>query len=135
MKELAQQEKKATCNKCLTDLDIKQCECSCHFPKQPEKKECKHIFRTLKNINGVTEEITYDKRCMLCGFKTNVVSPTQDWDIGSLTFDRLKNILEICNVKDVETWSEGITVSFVPKNVTGKAWKDLKENLHQITNE
>ena len=57
----------------------------------------------------------------------------QGWRTGSLTFDELKNILDVCNVKDVETWSEGLTISFVPKDVTGRVWKELKEKMHPIT--
>lgn len=55
---------------------------------------------------------------------------TSDWRNGELMFDA---IITLCNLKDVDTWDEGLTLSFVPKNVTGKAWKELKEKMRQIT--
>ena len=58
--------------------------------------------------------------------------PTQgqgfEWEYGKLMFD---DILAICDVKDVDWWNEGLTVSFVPKDATGKAWKGLKEKVRR----
>lgn len=39
-----------------------------------EKEECEHKYRTLENINGVTGEVSYSKKCMLCGQKDEYIS-------------------------------------------------------------
>lgn len=56
-----------------------------------------------------------------------------NWDNGELTFDYIRSIVDICNVKDVEIQSESVTVSFVPKNATGDSWKLLQEKILQLT--
>lgn len=63
----------------------------------------------------------------------NSATPQSNWGTGCLTFDEIKNILDICNADDVETRIDYLTISFVPKNVTGKAWKELREKMLLIT--
>ena len=53
----------------------------------------------------------------------------KDWEGGNLTIDDIKNIIEVCHVNNVVVRSEILNISFVPKSVTGKAWKELKEKM------
>jgi hypothetical protein len=64
-------------------------------------------------------------------------SPTTpaEWVNGSLTFDDVRRIMETCNVKDVELKKDCLTVSFVPKDVTGIHWEDLQEKMRRTINE
>lgn len=76
---------------------------------------------TLKN-NSVTEESSTTENTL----------KKEDWDIGSFTFDELKNIMDVCNVNNVKIQQDYLSINFVPKNVTGNRWRELKEKMHQI---
>ena len=53
----------------------------------------------------------------------------KSWEDGSLTFDELRNIIDVCDVSNVETKIDSLHISFVPKDVTGKAWEELREKM------
>lgn len=55
----------------------------------------------------------------------------EDWADGRLTFDDIKNILDICNVNNVKIKQDSLLINFVPKNVIGKVWRELRGKMHQ----
>ena len=55
-----------------------------------------------------------------------------EWDYGNLTFDELRNIIEVCDVKDAKMKLNCLTISFVPKDATGDIWEHLKEKMLQV---
>lgn len=85
----------------------KPCKCPCHQPI-PDKD----LDRAIEHLRKAEE------------------ATESEWEYGKLMFDA---ILSICNLKDADTWDEGLTLSFVPKNATGQAWRELKARMHQIT--
>ena len=64
---------------------------------------------------------------------TNNTTPVEEWENGTLTFDSIATIMEVCNVKIVEIRPDSLHISFVPKSVTGKVWRELKEKMLQTT--
>lgn len=99
-------------------------ECKCHTPQSLEEKGKHQISQ--ERIHEIYKEIKEREE------KQN--PPTDsNWDNGELTFDYIRSIVDICNVKDVEIQSESVTVSFVPKNATGDSWKLLQEKILQLT--
>lgn len=97
-----------------------------------KKKPCKHedglTGEECGTTNGHHDLEEHYKR----GDKNVIEAQPQSseasmWENGYLTFDELKNILEVCNVKDVKIKQDCLTISFVAKNATGKAWKELRE--------
>jgi hypothetical protein len=95
------------------------------------EKNAKDDHRTLGKLyqQSCTHEDGVGSICNYCG--KDLVK--KDWEIGSLTFNDVKHIMELCDVNNVKINSKDISVSFVPKDVTGKAWRELREKMHQIT--
>ncbi|MCK9371018.1 hypothetical protein M0R04_13995 [Candidatus Dojkabacteria bacterium] len=99
------------------DLCKDLCACRCHAFEVAEEEKCPCGRNIPKS---------------LCSFHPKD-SIDNDWAYGGLTFDKIKNILEICNVNNVKIEQDYLTISFAPKNVTGNTWVLLKEKMHQIT--
>lgn len=122
-----QENKSKCCKKCYNpSLSYKVicADCPCHTPQSLEEKGKHQISQ--ERIHEIYKEIKEREE------KQN--PPTDsNWDNGELTFDYIRSIVDICNVKDVEIQSESVTVSFVPKNATGDSWKLLQEKILQLT--
>ncbi|MEK6884930.1 MAG: hypothetical protein AABY22_35190 [Nanoarchaeota archaeon] len=75
--------------------------------------------------------------CRKCGQLVPDSEPQEqeEWEYGSLTFDEVRNIMEVCSAKDVKIKQDYLTISFVPDNATGKAWRELKERMLLIGKE
>lgn len=94
------------------------CFCDCH--QEPKKGNERRKFYQ----QGYEEGKQY---------ALDTIAEGMGWENGTLTYDILKSILAVCNVKiNLVQTEESFLVSFVPKNVTGKAWKELKEKIIQI---
>jgi hypothetical protein len=79
----------------------------------------------------VNDCVKWDKT-LKCWCRKCEPQEPMEWDYGSLTFDEIKNILDVCNVNNVKIEQDYLTISFAPKNATGNTWLLLKEKMHQI---